>query len=122
MRKKLEDNPAVEAAIEKFIGEFLQKHPKSDIPAWFFEKTCPGTIDDGDYWRIAIVAKKNPRRPLESNVFIDEESGEKRYVIADSYEEVILFEMSFKKSDLSGTILTDVDLHDINDGELAVVS
>lgn len=119
MANKFNHNSEIEAVTAKFIDEFLRIHPQSDLPVWFKQKTSHQTIDKGDSWQLAIVASKNHRETGDSNVIIDEQSGEKKYVIADSYKEIILFAMRFKKSDLSGEVIADTDFSKI-DGDALV--
>jgi hypothetical protein len=116
MANKFKHNSDIEAVTAKFIDEFLRIHPQSDLPVWFKKKTNHQTLDKGDSWQLSIVASKNHRKPGDSNVIVDGESGEKRYVIADSYEEIVLFSMRFKKSDLSGEVIANSDF-DLVDGD-----
>ncbi|WP_041598440.1 hypothetical protein [Hahella chejuensis] len=108
----------VEVVTEKFIDEFLRIHPRGGLPLWFRNKTTHQTLDKGDSWQLSIVASKNHRKPGNSNVVIDEKTGEKRYVIADSYEEIVLFSMRFRKSDLSGEVIVDTDFSQIDSDQL----
>ena len=122
MGNKFKINSDIEAVTAKFIDEFFRVHPQGDLPVWFKKKTSHQTLDKGDSWQVSIVASKNHQRTADSNVVIDEVSGEKKYVIADSYEEIILFSMKFKKPDLTGEVIADTDLAQIDGDELVNLS
>lgn len=114
MANKLSQNKEIETVTAKFIDEFLRVHPQSELPVWFKQKTSHQTLDKGDSWQLEIVASKNHRENGDSNVIIDEQGGGKKYVIADSYQELVLFAMRFKKSDLSGEIIVDNDFSQVD--------
>lgn len=118
MDNSLTKNTDIEKITARFIDEFLRVHPQRELPAWFKEKTSHRTMDKCDSWQLAIVASKKNKEIKNPNVIIDDVSGEKKHVIADSYQEIILFAMSFKKSDLSGEVILDIDFSQLNGDDL----
>lgn len=122
MANKFASNNKLESVTKKFIDEFLCAHPQNGLPVWFKQKTTHQTIDKDDNWQLSIVASKKPQNPSDSNVIVDKESGETRYVIADSYEEIVLFSMKFKKSDMSGEIIVNQDFSRIDGDQLVSLS
>lgn len=110
------ENEGIEKATSNFIDEFLAVNPEQTLPTWFKQRTRPQTSDAGEFWKISIVAAKKPERGgFESTT---NEPSSKRYVIADSYEELVLFSMSLHKESLNGEVIVNLDLSKIDGDSL----
>ncbi|MGD9365099.1 MAG: hypothetical protein PVH87_05340 [Desulfobacteraceae bacterium] len=122
-------------AMEIFIDKFLELHPKITWPDWF--KRCTsygGKKDDKNFWRFAFTALPNDL--LNKNeyweigkdgsrhlVVVDPDTGEKRYIISNTTDEVItLFEVEINPDTAEITVLKDEDLNKINGEGLLVLN
>lgn len=102
--------------INKFIDIFLKVHPKSELPNWFSNRVSPVVSERKKEWQVSLTAAEQPREPYSP--VITDENGNKMYVIANSYKEIVLFSVVFQKYDLSWEIVKDTDLSQIDENGL----